>query len=317
MDAMADLTLVASIARCGSLTATAQELGVTTPAISRRLAALEQRLGVALFARTTRTLALTPEGERYLQAARRILDDIGELERSLRGSHAEPQGLLRVNATFGFGRRHIAPAIALFAARHPQLSVQLSLTERMPAPGEGSFDVSIRFGPPPDARLCAQRIVHNRRILCAAPAYLQQAAPIRQPQDLSRQQCLFVRENDAVYGQWQLQCDGQQQRVRVSGRLSANDGESVVGWAGRPRRDAALGWDVGAALGDGRRRVLPSGRSTPADICAVPAGADAVGAGAAVCRFPVAFCGGGGRAVTLTANKSAPPELFSAGVTKP
>lgn len=271
MDAMADLTLVASIARCGSLTATAQELGVTTPAISRRLAALEQRLGVALFARTTRTLALTPEGERYLQAARRILDDIGELERSLRGSHAEPQGLLRVNATFGFGRRHIAPAIALFAARHPQLSVQLSLTERMPAPGEGSFDVSIRFGPPPDARLCAQRIVHNRRILCAAPAYLQQAAPIRQPQDLSRQQCLFVRENDAVYGQWQLQCDGQQQRVRVSGRLSANDGESVVGWAlaghGVMLRSE---WDVGAALADGRlQRVLPQWQGTPADIYAL------------------------------------------------
>lgn len=271
MDAMADLTLVASIARCGSLTATAQELGVTTPAISRRLAALEQRLGVALFARTTRTLALTPEGERYLQAARRILDDIGELERSLRGSHAEPQGLLRVNATFGFGRRHIAPAIALFAARHSQLSVQLSLTERMPAPGEGSFDVSIRFGPPPDARLCAQRIVHNRRILCAAPAYLQQAAPIRQPQDLSRQQCLFVRENDAVYGQWQLQCDGQQQRVRVSGRLSANDGESVVGWAlaghGVMLRSE---WDVGAALADGRLlRVLPQWQGTPADIYAL------------------------------------------------
>lgn len=271
MDAMADLTLVASIARCGSLTATAQELGVTTPAISRRLAALEQRLGVALFARTTRTLLLTPEGERYLQAARRILDDIGELERSLRGSHAEPQGLLRVNATFGFGRRHIAPAIALFAARHPQLSVQLSLTERMPAPGEGSFDVSIRFGPPPDARLCAQRIVHNRRILCAAPAYLQQAAPIRQPQDLSRQQCLFVRENDAVYGQWQLQCDGQQQRVRVSGRLSANDGESVVGW-GLAGHGVMLRseWDVGAALGDGRlQRVLPQWQGTPADIYAL------------------------------------------------
>ena len=271
MDAMADLTLVASIARCGSLTATAQEQGVTTPAISRRLAALEQRLGVALFARTTRTLLLTPEGERYLQAARRILDDIGELERSLRGSHAEPQGLLRVNATFGFGRRHIAPAIALFAARHPQLSVQLSLTERMPAPGEGSFDVSIRFGPPPDARLCAQRIVHNRRILCAAPAYLQQAAPIRQPQDLSRQQCLFVRENDAVYGQWQLQCDGQQQLVRVSGRLSANDGESVVGW-GLAGHGVMLRseWDVGAALGDGRlQRVLPQWQGTPADIYAL------------------------------------------------
>lgn len=268
MHNVSDLAFFSDLARCGSLTATARELGLTTPAISRRLAALEQRLGVSLCTRSTRSLQLTAEGERYVQAARRILDDIGELERALLSSHQEPQGLLRVNATFGFGRRHLAPALALFCERYPQVAVQLTLSERMPAASDGLFDVSVRFGPLPDARLCAQQIRHNRRILCAAPAYLQAAPPIVQPRDLAAHQCLFVRENDAAFGLWPLHNGAQQQVVKVSGRLSANDGECVVAW-GLAGRGVMLRseWDVGAALRDGRlQRVLPQWWGAPADI---------------------------------------------------
>ena len=109
MNDISDLAFFVRLVQCGSLTATAQELGVTPPAVSRRLAALERRLGIRLLNRTTRSLATTPEGERYRLQAQRILEDIAELEHELAGSRSEPQGLLRVDATLGFGRRYIAP----------------------------------------------------------------------------------------------------------------------------------------------------------------------------------------------------------------
>jgi LysR family transcriptional regulator, transcriptional activator for dmlA len=121
------------VMRCGSLAAAARELQVSPPAVSKRLAALEARLGVTLLNRTTRRLALTHEGETYLESARRILGEIESLERELQGARSEPSGLLRVNATLGFGRMHVAPAIASFARLHPKIDVQLQLSVNPPA----------------------------------------------------------------------------------------------------------------------------------------------------------------------------------------
>ena len=275
MNDVSDLTFFVRIMQCGSLAATAQELGVTPPAVSRRLAALERRLGIRLLNRTTRSLAATPEGERYLVQARRILDDIAELEHELSGSRSEPQGLLRVDATLGFGRRHIAPLVADFVQLHPKVELQLQLTDRMPALTDAAFDVSIRFGRPPDSRLFARRLLTNHRVLSAAPAYLDTHPGIESPKDLAHHACIVIRENETAYGSWQLfaAADGSKDgvRVKVGGPLSTNDGESAVRWAiaGHGVLLRSL-WDIGPELAAGRlRRILPTWQSAPADVYAL------------------------------------------------
>ena len=161
-----------ALAAAGSLSAAARELGISTPAVSKHLALMESRIGVALVNRTTRRMSLTPEGELYLEHARRILGEIDDMEELLGVSKATPKGLLRVNATLGFGRSHVAPLISRFARKHPQVEVQLQLSVNPPPLTEDLFDVCIRFGAPPDARVIARHIAPNRRLLCAAPAYL-------------------------------------------------------------------------------------------------------------------------------------------------
>lgn len=274
MNEVSDLAFFVRLVQCGSLAATAQELGITPPAVSRRLAALERRLGVRLLNRTTRSLGATPEGERYLEQARRILDDIGELERELAGSRSEPQGLLRVNTSFGFGRRLIAPLVSDFVRRHPKVEIQLQLTDRIPPLTDAAFDVSIRFGRPPDSRLYARRLLTNHRVLCAAPAYLEAHAPIETPKDLARHACIVIRENEAAYGSWQLFAaddDKRRETVKVGGALSSNDGETAVKWAleGHGVLLRSL-WDIAGELAAGRlRRVLPGWQSAPADVYAL------------------------------------------------
>ena len=271
MSDVSDLAFFARLMQCGSLSATAQELGVTPPSVSRRLSALEQRLGVRLLNRTTRTLALTHEGERYLDKGRHILSELAELERELAGSQSAPQGLLRVNATLGFGRRHIAPAVSAFVRAYPKTEVQLQLSDRMPVLTAGAFDVSIRFGEPPEARLVARKIVANRRILCAAPAYLAAHPPIVTPRDLSRHACIVVRENHDAYGHWQIHAGQRQETVKVGGPLATNDGETAVNWGldGHGILLRSL-WDVAPCLQSGRLcQVLPDWLGAPADIWAL------------------------------------------------
>src|SRR3546814_6223709 len=133
---------------------------------------MEARLGVALVIRTTRRMHLTPEGETYLAHARRILADIDDMEQLLAGSRAAPKGLLRVNASPGFGRSYIAPLISRFMLKYPEVQVQLHLMVDPPAFSSDAFDVCIRFGEPPDGQIIARRLAVNRRLLCASPAYL-------------------------------------------------------------------------------------------------------------------------------------------------
>jgi LysR family transcriptional regulator, transcriptional activator for dmlA len=259
------------VVRCGSLAAAARELQVSPPAVSKRLAALEARLGVTLLNRTTRRLALTHEGETYLETARRILGEIESLERELQGARSEPGGLLRVNATLGFGRMHVAPAIASFARLHPKIDVQLQLSVNPPALTEDAFDVCVRFGEPPDARVIARMLAPNRRLLCASPAYLQRRGLPRTPHDLASHDVIAIRQGDEAYGLWRLRSGRRVETVRVRGALSTNDGEIAVNWALAGHGIVLRAeWDVARYLRSGRlRQVLEGWQTPPADIYAV------------------------------------------------
>jgi LysR family transcriptional activator of dmlA len=150
-----DLEFFSTLAACSSLNAAGRRLGITTAGVSRRLSLMESRLGLALVARTTRRMSLTPEGELYLERGRRILDDLEDMTQLLRGARSSPKGLLRVNATPGFGRHRIAGIVSQFVARYPLVEVQLQLTVDPPSLADTAFDVCVWIGEPPEARVVA------------------------------------------------------------------------------------------------------------------------------------------------------------------
>lgn len=267
----AEMAFFSLLARLGSLSLAARELGITPPAVTRKLNLLEQRLGVPLLTRTTRRMSLTAEGEEYLNHARRILAEIDDVEHRLSTSMTEPQGLLRVNATLGFGRSHIAPIISKFHETHPNVQVELQLTVNPPPPSDPSYDVCIRFGEPPDARVIAKKIAANRRLLCAAPSYLLKNGTPKTPRDLTQHRCIAIKHGDEAYGLWRLSSAQGQETVKINGPLTTNDGDIAVQWAldGHGILLRAE-WDLAKYLKSGRLvLLLKNYRAPPADIYAV------------------------------------------------
>ena len=273
-----ELGFFSTLARCGSLSAAAREIGLSTAAVSKRLALMEARLGVVLVTRSTRRMGLTPEGEVYLAQARRILADIDDLERSLGASRGTPQGLLRVNATLGFGRSHVAPVISRFVQDHTQVQVQLQLSVNPPPLSDDSFDVCVRFGMPPDSRAIARLVARNRRLLCASPDYLARCGEPRTPADLVRHNCIGIRQGDEAFGLWRLAggrgtapTDSPTQAIKTRGNLTTNDGEIAVGWALQGHGILMRAeWDIQRHLRSGALVALLTDHPTPdADIYAV------------------------------------------------
>lgn len=269
--APSEMAFFSQLIRVGSFSATARELNVSTPAISKRLSQMEARLGVLLLNRSTRRMSLTAEGELYLTHARRILSDIDDMEQLVSQAMSSPKGLLRVNATLGFGRSHIAPLISSFARQFPEVQVQLQLTVNPPALTEDAFDVCIRFGEPPDARIMARHLAANRRLLCAAPSYLARQGTPSLPQDLMKHNCLGIRQGDEAYGVWRLTSGKRTETVKVRGGLSTNDGEIAVNWALEGHGILMRAeWDIAKYLRSGRLvQVLEHWQTPPADIFAV------------------------------------------------
>lgn len=271
MNTDSELSFFCLLVKQGSLAATARELNLTPPAVSRRLSQLEERLGVRLLNRTTRRISLTSEGEVYFGNAQRILSDIDEMERLVSSSRAAPKGLLRVNAPLGFGRSYIGPAISAFTKTYPDVEVQLHLTDRPVNLPDEAIDVSIRFGDLPDSRLIAKKIAANRRLLCASPAYLRAAGQPNFPHELTQHQCIVLRQNEAAYGNWRLSRGKQTETIKVHGKLSTNDGEVAINWALEGHGILMRAeWDVAKYLRSGRLvQVLADYETPPADVYAV------------------------------------------------
>ncbi|RQO80890.1 LysR family transcriptional regulator [Acidovorax sp. FJL06] len=278
-----DLEFFLALANACSVSRTARELGITPAAVSKHLALMESRLGVPLFNRTTRSMSLTPEGDVYLGHARKILGSIGEMEDQLLGATASPQGLLRVNATLGFGRSHIAPLISDFVRKYPQVDIQLQLSVNPPPSGDDAYDICFRFGNPPDSRSIARLIAANRRVVVASPAYLKRHGEPKTPADLARHNCIGIRQGDEAYGLWRFATTKGKgknssnsktestESVKIRGNLTTNDGGIAVNWAldGHGILLRAE-WDVQKYLQSGRLVQLLAQYSSPdADIYAV------------------------------------------------
>jgi len=268
---LSDLAFFSELVRHESLASAAMAFDVTPPAVSRRLAALEKRLGVRLLHRSTRRIGLSAEGERYLAEGANILRQIDALESALRAGQDTPRGLLRVNASLGFGRKHVANVVSAYHAQFPAMEVILELTDHPIDLIEGGFDLAVRFGEPPDQRLIAQKLASNRRILCAAPSYLATAGALNNPADLTRHHCLVIRQENHTFNNWQLRNGKQETTVKVHGPVSSNDGDVSVQWALEGKGVLLRSeWDIQQELKTGALvRVLGDWAGAPADIFAV------------------------------------------------
>ncbi len=222
---------------------------------------------------------MTPEGEIYLEHARKIMGDIEGLENLLLGSSVVPQGLLRVNATLGFGRSHIAPLISRFTKQYPKVDIQLQLSVNPPASGDDAFDICFRFGNPPDSRSIARFIAANKRIVVASPAYIRQHGAPQTPQDLMQHNCIGIRQGDEAYGLWRFTSTKgkvknqttSSENVKIRGNLTTNDGGVALNWAldGHGVLLRAQ-WDVDKYIQSGELTQLLTAYNSPdADIYAI------------------------------------------------
>jgi LysR family transcriptional activator of dmlA len=269
----ADLGFFSALAMAGSLSAAAREMRITTAAVSKRLSQMETRLGLPLVNRTTRRMSLTVEGETVLRHARSILAEMADLEQQLGASRSTPSGLLRVNATLGFGRSHIGPLISRFVQQYPQVDAQLQLSADPPSLTDDAFDVCIRFGPPPDTRVIAKKIATNQRLLCASPAYVALHGEPKTPTDLAQHNFISIRQGGEAYGVIKLAKgrQGKAQTVKTRGNLTTNDGSIAVQWAldGHGILLRAE-WDIRHHLAQGQLlQLMPQFHTPDADIYAI------------------------------------------------
>ncbi len=268
----ADLELVLGIREAGSLVAAAEQLGIQASAVTKRLAALEAQLGVKLFYRTTRRVAATAEGELLCERGALLLAGFHEAEDALRDQAREPSGHIRLAATFGFGRVWLGAALSEFQMRHPQVRIDLQLTERLPDLAAEGFDAAVWLWAPQANRTSqwsATMLAKNERVLVAAPSYVKAHGKPRQLEDLAAHDCLLVRESDTPSGTWLLSAEGEAARViKVKGSLVSNSGELVRDWcmAGRGIMLRSL-WDVAPLIASGQLlRLLPSYAMRDANI---------------------------------------------------
>jgi LysR family transcriptional activator of dmlA len=257
MTELSDMKLFVQAITAGSLSAAGRELGFSPAVGSKRLARLEAHLGTRLVQRTSRRLSLTEEGAIYFERCQAILTDVEEAEAALAQGRSEARGLLRVSSTVALGRRWIGPTLARYAVEHPQVAVHLSLSDAVVDLVEGGFDCAVRIGGADDSRLIARQLAENRRVVCAAPSYLQRRGEPRSPAELTLHDCIVMSRNASPNADWGFQpvrpSAGRTVSVRVRGRLVTDNGEQAHDWAlaglGLVRRSV---WDVAPELADGR-----------------------------------------------------------------
>lgn len=224
IDHASEMTAFVRVVDSKGFSAAASGLGLTPSAVSKLVTRLETRLGVRLLQRTTRALHLTSEGEVFYAAARRIVAEIETLESQLSGQSRSPQGLLRVTTSLAFSTHQLTPILPEFLARYPHVRLELLPTDRVVDMIEEGMDVALRIGRLADTSFMARKIGEDRRLICAAPAYLAQHGAPRRPEDLARHDCILSRERTAL-NRWQFRVDGEIRTIDVTGRLAVDEGE--------------------------------------------------------------------------------------------
>ena len=227
LDRLTGLEVFAKVATAGNLSAAGRAMGMSQTMVTKHIAALEARLGVKLFHRSTRRLSITEAGRNYLEASERILADIGAAEAAVAADRVEPRGLLRLNVPVAFGTRQIAPLLSEFARRHPRVAVELGLNDRLVDLADEGWDLAIRIGSLSNSSLIARRIAPCRTVVCAAPSYLAARDKPRTTSSLAEHNCLgYTLSSVTGVDRWVFGEKGDVV-VAVSGNLRANNGEAL------------------------------------------------------------------------------------------
>lgn len=267
-----DLKFFQVVSGAVSLAAAARALDISPSAVTQRLSSLERRVGVRLLNRSSRRLELTAEGRLLAERGASVLAEIDGIVDVLSRATETVSGHLRVAAPFGFGRRHVAPTMARLRAEHPEVPLTLSLFQDPLVVDKEAWDVMIHVGHLANSELTAVRLAVNRRILCAAPAYIARNGQPKTPNELRRHACAVIRENQDDATLWTFTAPGQPSvAVRVDPAMSSNDGAVIKHWV-----LAGLGvmvrseWDVAEELTAGTLvELLPEWSLPAVDIVAV------------------------------------------------
>jgi DNA-binding transcriptional LysR family regulator len=275
---MPDLSAMAVFARVverESFTRAAQDLGLSKSAVSKQVRRLEDGLGVRLLNRTTRRLSLTEAGTAFYEGCQKALSEAEAAEQAVTHLAMAPRGVLRVNAPMSFGFLHVGPALPDFLSACPELSLDLTLNDRMVDLVEEGYDMAVRIGVLPDSSLVARRLAPCRLLPCAAPDYLAARGRPALPEELGRHDCLVYSYRSGGL-QWHFRGPEGVRRIKVAGRLRVNNGDALLAAALGGLGVALLpSFIAGEALRAGRlERLLPGWREAeePSVYAVYPAG---------------------------------------------
>ncbi|MGI9424660.1 MAG: LysR family transcriptional regulator [Hyphomicrobiaceae bacterium] len=260
MTTISDLDIFARVARTGNMSAAGREMGLSPAVVSKRVSLLEERLGARLFQRTTRHLTLTETGEGYFKRVIDILSLVEEAEDYVSKRNTTPRGQLKITAPTSFSRLHIAPHVAAFIEKYPDIELDFQISDNMFDIIRDGFDLAIRIGELEDSSLVAKKLAAETRVICAAPKYLKEAGAPRSVADLEAHNCLSAGAQDI----WRLEGPDGQQQLRPSGNIRSNSSEftrqAILSGLGIGLRAT---WDIAAELESGELQiVLPQYRGS-------------------------------------------------------
>ena len=269
MDRLDALKVFVEISKHESFVATAEAMGLSAPTITKTIAALEHRLGVKLFNRTTRIVRPTDSGKRFLIDAKRIIEEFEEAEAAVAGVYSKPSGVLKVTAPVLFGEKHVIPIIAEYLELHPEVSVKAVFFDRVTNLLEDDLDIAIRIGHLKDSSFYATRVGEVRRVVCGAPSYFEQYGEPSSPSDLADHQIIFppLQDNNL----WHFQNKKVNETIKVNPRLYCNHNAAAVKAAVLGRGVSRLmSYQVGEEIANGSlKRVLASFEEPPLPISLV------------------------------------------------
>jgi DNA-binding transcriptional LysR family regulator len=256
MDRIDAMQAFVAVADLQGFAPAARKLGLSPSGVTRLIAALEDRLGARLLQRTTRQVALTDVGARYLERVRRILADVEEAEGSAQAERTQPSGRLVVSAPIGFGRLHVSPVMSAYLTRYPEVSGELRLSDRIINLVEDGVDLAVRIGHLPDSSLVARHVGEMRRIVVASSGYLKRHGEPRTPQVIASHQTIQFGAT-AASPDWHFAEDGREIRVACTPRLTTNSADAAIQYAeqggGLTR---VLAYQAADAIRGGRLRIV-------------------------------------------------------------
>ena len=230
MDRLDAMHAFVAVADLKGFAPAARKLRLSPSAVTRLIAALEERIGARLLQRTTRSVALTDAGTRYLERARRILADVEEAELAAEGERTRPSGRLVVSAPVGFGRLHVSPVMAAYLQRYPEVSAELRLEDRVVNLVEDGIDLAVRIGILADSSLVARHVGEMRRIVVASPDYLKRHGEPKTPADIAGHQTIQFGAS-AVTGEWRFADGGREFRLDIAPRFACNVADAAIQYA--------------------------------------------------------------------------------------